>query len=70
VRWVSRGLPSYVANDDPGPTRIISAAVTHLPWKGPDGKPLKDVSEFAHCMNFVNIMCVSPTLPCINPKEV
>ncbi|EKM76188.1 hypothetical protein AGABI1DRAFT_108941 [Agaricus bisporus var. burnettii JB137-S8] len=39
-----------------GPTRIISAAVTHLPWKGPDGKPLPDVSEFARCMNFVNII--------------
>jgi chitinase len=39
-----------------GSTKIISAAVTHMPWKGPDGKPSRNVSEFARYMNFVNIM--------------
>ncbi|KAF9443605.1 glycoside hydrolase family 18 protein [Macrolepiota fuliginosa MF-IS2] len=39
-----------------GQTRIISAAVTHIPWKGADGKPLKSVTEFARYMTFVNIM--------------
>ncbi|KAJ3573232.1 hypothetical protein NP233_g2569 [Leucocoprinus birnbaumii] len=39
-----------------GSTRIISAAVTHMPWKGNDGKPLRNVAEFAKYMNFVNIM--------------
>ncbi|KAF5347319.1 hypothetical protein D9756_009917 [Leucocoprinus leucothites] len=39
-----------------GSTRIISAAVTHMPWRGADGKPLRNVSEFAKYMNFVNIM--------------
>jgi len=41
-----------------GSTRIISAAVTHMPWRGADSKPLQDVSEFAEYMDFVNIMSV------------
>ncbi|KXN90766.1 Chitinase A1 [Leucoagaricus sp. SymC.cos] len=39
-----------------GSSRIISAAVTQMPWKGADGKPLQNVAEFAKYMNFVNIM--------------
>jgi len=39
-----------------GPCKIISAAVTHVPWLGPNGKPLTDVSAYAAVMDFVNIM--------------
>ncbi|CAA7268385.1 unnamed protein product [Cyclocybe aegerita] len=39
-----------------GPTKIISAAVTQLPWLGPDSAPLTDVSAFAAQMTYVNIM--------------
>ncbi|KIM37880.1 glycoside hydrolase family 18 protein [Hebeloma cylindrosporum] len=39
-----------------GSSRIISAAVTHLPWIGEDGSPLSDVSEYAAHMTYVNIM--------------
>ncbi|KAF9033207.1 glycoside hydrolase superfamily [Panaeolus papilionaceus] len=39
-----------------GPARIISAAVPHEPWLGADGAPLKNVSEFAAVMSYVNIM--------------
>ncbi|KAF8890746.1 glycoside hydrolase family 18 protein [Infundibulicybe gibba] len=39
-----------------GPSKIISAAVTHLPWLGSDGNPLIDVSEYAAQMNYINIM--------------
>ncbi|KAF8970627.1 glycoside hydrolase superfamily [Flammula alnicola] len=35
---------------------IISAAVTHLPWLGDNGSPLKDVSEYATYMTYLNIM--------------
>ncbi|KAG6833416.1 hypothetical protein H0H87_007401 [Tephrocybe sp. NHM501043] len=39
-----------------GPSKIISAAVAHLPWLGPNGKPLTNVTEFASVMTYVNIM--------------
>ncbi|KAF7978942.1 hypothetical protein HWV62_44159 [Athelia sp. TMB] len=39
-----------------GSDKIISAAVTQSPWLGPDGQPLKDVSEFTKEMTYVNIM--------------
>ncbi|KAF8628575.1 hypothetical protein AX17_005971 [Amanita inopinata Kibby_2008] len=39
-----------------GESKIISAAVTHHPWLGPDGNPLSDVSSFANVITYVNIM--------------
>ncbi|KAF9484200.1 glycoside hydrolase family 18 protein [Pholiota conissans] len=39
-----------------GPSRIISAAVTQLTWLGENGSPLKDVSEYAKYMTYVNVM--------------
>ncbi|KAG6890137.1 hypothetical protein C0995_011430 [Termitomyces sp. Mi166 len=39
-----------------GSSKIISAAVAHLPWLGSNGKPLTDVSAYAVQMNYVNIM--------------
>ncbi|EMD39898.1 glycoside hydrolase family 18 protein [Gelatoporia subvermispora B] len=39
-----------------GPSKIISAAVTDLPWTGASGAPLPDVSAYAKHMSFVNIM--------------
>ncbi|KAF8181050.1 glycoside hydrolase family 18 protein [Pholiota molesta] len=39
-----------------GSSRIISAAVTQLPWLGENGAPLKDVSEYAKYMTYVNVM--------------
>jgi hypothetical protein len=39
-----------------GSSKIISAAVTQLPWLGSNGKPLTDVSAYAKEMNYVNIM--------------
>ncbi|KAG5645132.1 hypothetical protein DXG03_006849 [Asterophora parasitica] len=39
-----------------GPSKIISAAVAHMPWLGANGKPLTNVSEYAKVMSFVNIM--------------
>ncbi|KAF6750396.1 glycoside hydrolase family 18 protein [Ephemerocybe angulata] len=46
-----KALRSRLGND-----KIISAAVSHLPWLGANGKPLTNVSEFAKCMTYVNIM--------------
>ncbi|KAF9529877.1 glycoside hydrolase superfamily [Crepidotus variabilis] len=39
-----------------GPSKIISAAVAHLPWLGSNGQPLYDVSAYAAQMSYVNIM--------------
>ncbi|KAG6910361.1 hypothetical protein DXG01_011076 [Tephrocybe rancida] len=39
-----------------GTSKIISAAVPHLPWLGSNGSPLQDVSAYAAQMNYVNIM--------------
>ncbi|KAG6810346.1 hypothetical protein H0H92_012239 [Tricholoma furcatifolium] len=39
-----------------GPSKIISAAVAHLPWFGPNGKPLTDVAQFSAILSYVNIM--------------
>ncbi|KAH9927355.1 glycoside hydrolase superfamily [Fomitopsis serialis] len=39
-----------------GNEAIISAAVTDQPFKGPDGNPLSDVSEYAKVMSYVNLM--------------
>ncbi|KAF8890745.1 glycoside hydrolase superfamily [Infundibulicybe gibba] len=41
-----------------GSSKIISAAVPHLPWLGSNGNPLTDVSAYAAQMTYVNIMCV------------
>ncbi|KAJ7578635.1 glycoside hydrolase family 18 protein [Mycena floridula] len=38
------------------PSKIISAAVSHLPWLGANGNPLTDVSKYAAQMTYVNIM--------------
>ncbi|KAL0952638.1 hypothetical protein HGRIS_006884 [Hohenbuehelia grisea] len=39
-----------------GSSKIISAAVPHLPWLGTNGKPLTDVSAYAAQLTYVNIM--------------
>ncbi|EJD51005.1 glycoside hydrolase [Auricularia subglabra TFB-10046 SS5] len=39
-----------------GSSKIISAAVPHLPWIGSNGQPLTDVSAYAAQMTYVNIM--------------
>ncbi|KAF8970626.1 glycoside hydrolase superfamily [Flammula alnicola] len=39
-----------------GSSKIISAAVPHTTWLGPDGNPLADVSAFANELTYVNIM--------------
>ncbi|KAF9484198.1 glycoside hydrolase family 18 protein [Pholiota conissans] len=39
-----------------GPCKIISAAVSHTPWLGANGKPLTDVSAFAAVLNYIMIM--------------
>ncbi|KAJ7876199.1 glycoside hydrolase family 18 protein [Mycena olivaceomarginata] len=37
-------------------SKIISAAVTDLPWLGSNGRPLTDVSEYASQLTYVNLM--------------
>jgi Glycosyl hydrolases family 18 len=39
-----------------GSSKIISAAVTQLPWLGSNGRPLTNVSAYAKEMDYVNIM--------------
>ncbi|EJF62190.1 glycoside hydrolase family 18 protein [Dichomitus squalens LYAD-421 SS1] len=39
-----------------GSSKIISAAVTQLPWTGSNGNPLTDVSAYASVMTYANIM--------------
>ncbi|PPQ71398.1 hypothetical protein CVT26_011113 [Gymnopilus dilepis] len=39
-----------------GSSKIISSAVTHLPWLGEDGQPLRNVAEYAQYMTYVNVM--------------
>ncbi|KAJ6593440.1 glycoside hydrolase family 18 protein [Mycena capillaripes] len=39
-----------------GPSKIISAAVTDLPWLGPNGSPLADVSAYAAQLTYANLM--------------
>ncbi|KAI0751174.1 glycoside hydrolase family 18 protein [Daedaleopsis nitida] len=39
-----------------GSSKIISAAVTPLPWTGSNGSPLTDVSAYASVMTYANIM--------------
>ncbi|KAF7315066.1 Glycoside hydrolase family 18 protein [Mycena indigotica] len=39
-----------------GWSKIISTAVTDLPWLGSNGAPLRDVSEYAAQLTYVNIM--------------
>ncbi|KAF8181046.1 glycoside hydrolase family 18 protein [Pholiota molesta] len=39
-----------------GPSRVMSAAVSHTPWAGADGNPLSDVSAFAAQLSYVMIM--------------
>ena len=41
-----------------GSSKIISAAVTPLPWLGSNGDPLTDVSAYASVMTYANIMSV------------
>jgi chitinase len=35
---------------------ILTAATSSLPWNGPDGQPLTDVSGFAKVLDYVAIM--------------
>ncbi|KAF7351122.1 Glycoside hydrolase family 18 protein [Mycena sanguinolenta] len=39
-----------------GTSKIISAAVTDLPWVGSDGNPLTDMSAYAAQMTYANLM--------------
>ncbi|KAF7315065.1 Glycoside hydrolase family 18 protein [Mycena indigotica] len=39
-----------------GSSKIISAAVTDLPWLGSDGNPIKDMSAYAAQMSYANLM--------------
>ncbi|KAK0216319.1 glycoside hydrolase family 18 protein [Armillaria fumosa] len=39
-----------------GWSKIISAAVAHHPWLGPNGAPLSNVSDYAAQMSYINIM--------------
>ncbi|PIL37606.1 hypothetical protein GSI_01300 [Ganoderma sinense ZZ0214-1] len=39
-----------------GSSKIISAAVTQLPWTGSNGSPLTNVSAYASVMTYANIM--------------
>lgn len=39
-----------------GSSKIISAAVTQLPWLGSNGKPLTNVSAYTNEMTYINIM--------------
>ncbi|KAF8994877.1 glycoside hydrolase superfamily [Cyathus striatus] len=39
-----------------GTSKIISAAVPHLPWLGSNGQPLTNVSAYATQLSYVNIM--------------
>ncbi|KAJ6589903.1 glycoside hydrolase family 18 protein [Mycena vulgaris] len=39
-----------------GTSKIISAAVTDLPWLGSNGSPLTDVSAYASQLTYVNLM--------------
>ncbi|KAJ7668686.1 glycoside hydrolase family 18 protein [Mycena polygramma] len=39
-----------------GPSKIISAAVTDLPWLGSNGSPLTDVSAYAAQLTYANLM--------------
>ncbi|THU94230.1 glycoside hydrolase [Dendrothele bispora CBS 962.96] len=39
-----------------GSSRIISAAVPHLPWLGSNGQPLTNISAYAAQMTYINIM--------------
>ena len=51
-----------------GSSKIISAAVTQLPWTGPNGSPLTDVSAYASVMTYANIMSVPPP-SCTSPHS-
>ena len=44
-----------------GSSKIISAAVTQLPWTGSNGSPLTNVSAYASVMTYANIMSVPHT---------
>lgn len=44
-------------------SKIISAAVPHLPWLGENGKPLANVSAYAAQMDYPNIMARSSFSP-------
>ncbi|KIY52226.1 glycoside hydrolase, partial [Fistulina hepatica ATCC 64428] len=50
-----------------GPRKIISAAVTHLPWLGSDGRPMSDVSDFAAELTYLNIMNYDVNDPSSDP---
>ncbi|KAJ7099548.1 glycoside hydrolase superfamily [Mycena belliarum] len=39
-----------------GTSKILSAAVTDLPWLGSNGSPLKDLSAYASQLTYVNLM--------------
>ncbi|KAI0336889.1 glycoside hydrolase [Trametopsis cervina] len=48
-----------------GSSKIISAAVTHLPFLGSNGQPLTNVAAYAAQLSYINIMCVLVSTPCL-----
>ena len=50
-----------------GTSKIISAAVSDLPWIGSNGSPLTDVSAYAQQMTYANIMYECPLVPSVSP---
>ena len=54
-----------------GRSLIISAATTVVPFIGPDGNPLSDVSDFAEVLDFIEIMSYDiwgPWSPTVGPN--
>ena len=49
-----------------GSSKIISAAVTPLPWTGSNGNPLTDVSAYAAQMTYANIMSVARSVSVVS----
>ncbi|KAI0230556.1 hypothetical protein L0F63_000336 [Massospora cicadina] len=49
-------LRSAMDFEFPNERRLLTAAVNVLPFDGPDGRPMDDVSKFAKYFDFVNVM--------------
>lgn len=52
-----------------GSSKIISAAVPHLPWLGSDGQPLTNVSEYAENMTYV-VSCIPTFVPILSNQSL
>ncbi|ORX81583.1 chitinase [Basidiobolus meristosporus CBS 931.73] len=49
-------LRTALDKEFPSEHKLLTAAVRVQPFDGPNGKPLKDVSEFAAYLDFINVM--------------